>query len=297
MLHGLSAFPVTPVSEQGILNSEALKQLTERMITAGVHSIGLLGSTGAYMYLNERTRRQAIEVAQTQNNGRVPLVVGISAMRTDDAVNYAKDAKAMGATAGLLSAVSYTPLTEDEVFVHFTTVARQSGLPLCIYDNPSTTHFTFSERLIFRLAQMPDIVGIKNPLPVCEIKEHLQRQRVNMPTGFEIGYSGDWGCADALIAGADTWYSVLAGTFPGICVELTNAAQTGDINKARDLNMRLQPLWDVFKKYSSLRVTYEMLDYFEIADAALPKPLLPLSLSDRESVIRVLENYSTDFLR
>lgn len=298
MLHGLSAFPITPVNAQGVLNSEALARLTERLITANVQSIGLLGSTGTYMYLSKEVRNQAIEVAQAQNNGRLPFVVGISAMRTDDAVNYAKTAKALGVSAGLLSAVSYTPLTDDEVFEHFTTVAAQSGLPLCIYDNPSTTHFTFSPELVARLAQVPGIIGIKNPSHANgNLQAHLQGQRATVPAEFAIGYSGDWICADALIAGADTWYSVLAGSFPQICGAITKAAQSGDIAKAKALNEQLEPIWTIFKKYSSLRVTYEMLNHFEIVEAELPKPLLALKAEDREVVIRVLQSYPDGFFQ
>ncbi|MBB6260035.1 4-hydroxy-tetrahydrodipicolinate synthase [Paenochrobactrum gallinarii] len=298
MLRGLSAFPITPVNAKGVLECEMLAYLTERLITANVQSVGLLGSTGTYMYLNKEVRNQAIEVAQAQNNGRVPFVVGISAMRTDDAVNYAKTARALGVSAGLLSAVSYTPLTDDEVFEHFTAVATQSGLPICIYDNPSTTHFKFSPELVARLAQVPGIIGIKNPPQTnADLQNHLQEQRVAVTAEFAIGYSGDWVCADALIAGANTWYSVLGGSFPQICVAITKAAQSGDIADAKALNEQLEPIWTIFKKYSSLRVTYEMLNHFEVVDVELPKPLLALKAEDREAVIRVLQTYPDGFFQ
>lgn len=298
MLRGLSAFPITPVNAKGVLECEMLGYLTERLITANVQSVGLLGSTGTYMYLSKEVRNQAIEVAQAQNNGRVPFVVGISAMRTDDAVNYAKTARALGVSAGLLSAVSYTPLTDDEVFEHFTAVASQSGLPICIYDNPSTAHFKFSPELVARLAQVPGIIGIKNPPQTnADLQNHLQEQRVAVTAEFAIGYSGDWVCADALIAGANTWYSVLGGSFPQICVAITKAAQSGDIADAKALNEQLEPIWTIFKKYSSLRVTYEMLNHFEVVDVELPKPLLALKAEDREAVIRVLQTYPDGFFQ
>src|SRR3954467_6370404 len=85
--------------------------------------------------------------------------------RTDEAVRLAQDAKAIRADAGLLAPVSYTPLTDGEVFEHFATVARESRLPLCIYDNPSTTHFKFSPTLVGRLSQLPGIIAVKCPAP------------------------------------------------------------------------------------------------------------------------------------
>ncbi|SJM34684.1 hypothetical protein BQ8482_490023 [Mesorhizobium delmotii] len=126
-LSGLSAFPITPTDSDGVVDVLALRKLIARLCAAKVDSIGLLGSTGTYMYLSRAERRRAICEALDETRGRVPLVVGVGALRTDEAVHYASDAKALGAAAGLLAAVSYTPLTDDEVFEHFSTVARESA--------------------------------------------------------------------------------------------------------------------------------------------------------------------------
>jgi 4-hydroxy-tetrahydrodipicolinate synthase len=74
----------------------------------------LLGSTGTYAYLTRSERRRALDTALDEVSGRTPILVGVGALRTDEAVRLAQDANAAGATAGLLAAVSYTPLTEDE---------------------------------------------------------------------------------------------------------------------------------------------------------------------------------------
>ncbi|CDI12071.1 dihydrodipicolinate synthase family protein [Agrobacterium pusense] len=150
-LSGLSAFPITPSDLNGRVDTAALKRLVARLCIAGVDSIGLLGSTGTYMYLCREERRRALDAAIQEANG-VPVVAGVGALRTDEAVRLAQDAKAAGAAAGLLAAVSYAPLTEDEVFEHFSTVTRKSGLLIVIYDNPGTTHFRFTAALVERMA-------------------------------------------------------------------------------------------------------------------------------------------------
>src|SRR5215218_2688469 len=144
ILEGLSAFPITPSNATGHVDVAALRKLVARLCAARVNSIGLLGSTGTYAYLSRSERRRALEAALDAVSGQVPVLVGVGALRTDEAVRLAQDAKAAGAHAGLLAPVSYTPLTDDEVFEHFAMVARESRLPLCIYDNPGTTHFRFS---------------------------------------------------------------------------------------------------------------------------------------------------------
>jgi len=280
VLTGLSAFPITPANEYGEVCIENLCSLIERMIVAGVDSIGLLGSTGTYMYLNYAERKKAIEAAHQQIKGRVPLIVGVSALRTDDAVKLAQDAKSLGATVGLLAPVSYTSLTQDEVFEHYASVARDSHLPICIYDNPGTTHFNFSDALITRLSRVTGIVGIKNALPAdSNVEQHILKQRASVPPEFSCGYSGDWKCSEALLKGADVWYSVLGGVFPELCVSLTRASERKDTELAHKLNGILQPVWSLFQRHGSLRVVYEMLNQLSLSDAVLPRPLLPLNTS------------------
>lgn len=286
---GLCAFPITPADETGHVDCEALRRLVRRLVSAKVDSIGLLGSTGVYMYLSRKERRRALEATLDETGGGTPIVVGIGALRTDEAVELAKDAKAIGAAAGLLSAASYTPLTQDEVFEHFSTVAEQSGLPIVIYDNPGTTHFTFTSELVGRLTKLPGIVAIKNPgWKPDDVARLLSGQRAIVRPDFSIGCSGDWVAADTMIAGADTWYSVLGGLFPETCLAIVRAAQRGDAIGARRLDSELAPLWDLFRQHSSLRVVYALADLLDLCHAEPPRPILPAPPAIRDRIAAVL---------
>ena len=92
LLRGLSAFPITPHSAAGVVNTDELQALVKRLTNAGVHSVGLLGSTGSYAYLSREERRRAIE-ASAPIVGSTPLLVGIGALRTADVVLLAQDAQ------------------------------------------------------------------------------------------------------------------------------------------------------------------------------------------------------------
>ena len=289
-LSGLSAFPITPSDSDGGVDVLALRKLIARLCAAKVDSIGLLGSTGTYMYLSRAERRRAICEALDETRGRVPLVVGVGALRTDEAVHYASDAKALGAAAGLLAAVSYTPLTDDEVFEHFSTVARESGLPIVIYDNPANTNFRFTPALIERLGQLPEILAIKNSADRGDaIKGQLAHQKKIVPKGFSIGYSGDWNATEALIAGADTWYSVLGGILPDPCLRMVRAAQHGDHTEAHRIDATLAPVWELFKTFSSLRVVYAIAELLKICSAEPPRPIKPLSAAAKGQLAGVLD--------
>ncbi|MHC1943502.1 dihydrodipicolinate synthase family protein [Bradyrhizobium sp. UFLA06-06] len=294
-LKGLSAFPITPSNRDGRVDVGALRALLDPLIAAKVDSVGLLGSTGSYPYFSRDERRRAVQAATALADGNTPILVGIGALRTDDAVRLAQDARDAGATAGLLAAVSYTPLTDDEVFEHFQTVARESGLPICVYDNPGTTHFQFTPALIGRLGRVDGIVAVKSPaLDASTVAGHLRELRAVVPDGVALGYSADWNCTEALLAGADTWYSVVAGIFPKVCVDIVRAATSGDAARARELNASLRPIWDLFRTYSSLRVVYALANLRGVCAAEPPRPILPLPADAQRRVKETLAAIEID---
>lgn len=278
MFEGLSAFPPTPTDETGKVDTVSVARLAERLAAEKVDSIGLLGSTGGYAFLTREERRRAVEAAANAVGNRVPLLVGVGAMRTDEAQALARDAAGCGASALLLAPVSYTPLAEEEVYQHFAAVAGATNLPLVIYNNPTTTRFTFSGDLIERLSQLPTIVSVKMPLPANGgFVEEIASLRSRLPAAFAVGYSGDWGAREALLAGADTWYSVVAGLLPKPALALTRAAQKGNAVEAARIDKGFEPLWQLFQAHGSFRVMYAVGAILGLFEAAPPRPVLPIS--------------------
>ncbi|OWK25359.1 hypothetical protein AJ87_11125 [Rhizobium yanglingense] len=79
-----------------------------------------------------------------------------------------------------------------------------------------------------------------------------------------------------MVCGADTWYSVLAGIMPDVCLEIVRAAQTGGIAEARRLGAALSQIWHLFKQFSSIRSVFALADLLGICQAEPPRPILPL---------------------
>ena len=286
---GLSAFPITPADAAGRVDVPALRRLLVRLAAAGVDSVGLLGSTGSYPYLTRSERRRAVDAALEELGGRVPLLVGVGALRTDEAVALAQDARDAGADAGLLAPVSYTPLLDEEVAAHVAAVAA-TGLALCIYNNPGTTHFTFSPALTARLSRVPGIAAVKNPAPeAAHVATDIAGLRAACAPGFRVGYAIDARATEAMLAGADAWYSVAAGLFPAPCAAIARAVRAGDAGDARRLNATLQPLWDLFTQHTSLRVMFAAAAHLGLCDAAPPLPVQPLGPQARQQVGAVIE--------
>lgn len=294
LFHGLSAFPLTPADAAGQVQTEALGRLLERIREAGADSVGLLGSTGAYPYLSRPERRRAVEAAVACLGGRTPLVVGVGALRTDEAQELARDAEEAGAAGLLLAPMSYQPLTDGEVHQHVLAVAGATGLPLCLYNNPTTTRFTFSPGLIAELAQVPGVAAVKMPLPADgDYAGELGRLRAVTPDGFAIGHSGDWGAADALLAGSDTWFSVVAGLLPGPALRLARAAQARDAEEARRIDDAFQPLWSLFRQWGSFRVMYALADALGLGRWEPPRPVLPVGPEVRARLHEALDRLAT----
>ena len=291
---GLSAFPITPATPEGRVIAADLRGVLQRIAQGGADSVGLLGSTGTYMFLDRDERQRAVAIA-VETLASTPVIVGVGALRTDEAQRLAKDAAAEGAAGLLLAPVSYTPLTEEEVFRHFAAVAEATDTPIVIYNNPSTTNFTFKPALVARLAdEIPSVAAIKLPLPKGDLAADLKAYREAAPR-LAIGYSGDWGCKDGLLAGADAWFSVAGGMFTERAAALTAAALRGDRVEADRLDAEFTPLWEVFKLAGGMRAMYAAANHLGLTAAQPPLPVLPLEGELRAKLIGAVAGLQSAF--
>lgn len=284
MFRGLSAFPLTPMNETGVKEKEFVN-LIQRLVATGVDSIGALGSTGNYAYLSraERFRVLQLAVGSAEN---IPVMTSISAIRTIDVLRVAEDAQKAGASAVLLAPVSYQALTNEEVYSLYEQVTSSLSIPLCIYDNPGTTHFHFSDELYGRIAELPYVRSIKIPGVPSErgaANARISKLRGLIPEHVTIGISGDPLASTGLNAGCEAWYSVLGGLFPKTCLRMTRLALDGYADEADQLSALFEPIWSLFRQYGSLRVVSAAAEIHGlISSPSLPLPLLPLNQSVRE---------------
>ncbi|UIL50732.1 MULTISPECIES: dihydrodipicolinate synthase family protein [Pantoea] len=291
MFSGLSAFPLTPFTADKP-DEAAFLRLLQRLTEAKVDSLGVLGSTGSYAYLTRAQRRRITELAVAHSEA-IPVMVSIGAVSTTEVLQLAEDAQQAGAAALLLPPLGYQALREEEVFTLYQTVARHVSVPICVYDNPGTTHFAFSDALLGRIAALPGIASIKIPGVPADLqaaRERIAQLRSRLPERVSIGVSGDAFAATGLLAGCDGWYSVCGGLFPGIAQAMTAAAKAGDDQRVSALDAQLQPLWALFRQHGgSLRVISAAAGLLGLTERdCLPRPLLPLSDADCQQIAAVL---------
>lgn len=291
LVSGLSAFPLTPIRD-GRVDEAAVVRIVERLATAGVDSIGTLGSTGSYAYL---TREERARVAQltVEHSGGVPVIAGIGALRTEHVLALAEDAQSAGAAGVLLAPMSYQALTPDDVYGLYEDVTAQLSVPLVVYDNPGTTHVTFTDDLYAAIASLPHVESFKIPgvpADAAEARARIAHLEDLLPAAVGIGVSGDALGATGLLAGCDAWYSVIAGTLPEAAVAITRAAQAGDADEAQSRSAALQPVWDLFAAHGSLRVVASIAEQLGLASRpSLPRPLRGLTDDQHAEVAVALD--------
>lgn len=161
-LFGVFPYLVSPVDEDGRVKDEVLTRLVLHLIGAGVHGLTPLGSTGEFAYLSWAQRRRVVEVTLDAAAGRVPVVAGVAATTTAEAVRQAKTFERMGC-AGLLAILEvYFPVPDDAVHAYFSAIAKAVSCPIVLYTNPQFQRSDLSLPVIERLAELPNIRYLKD---------------------------------------------------------------------------------------------------------------------------------------
>src|ERR1700754_2273059 len=160
--HGVFPYLVSPIDSAGRIKTDVLGKLSDDLIKAGVHGLTPLGSTGEFAYLNATQRTAVVKATIEAANKRVPVVAGVAATATDDAVAQAKAYQRLGADGILAILESYFTLKDAQVEAYFRAIADAVDIPVVLYTNPQFQRSDLSLDVIARLAGHPRIRYIKD---------------------------------------------------------------------------------------------------------------------------------------
>ena len=160
--HGVFPYLVSPIGPDGRVLEAELRRLVEHLIASGVHGLTPLGSTGEFAYLDWTQRRRIVEIVVETTCGRVPVIAGVAATTTADAVRQAREFASIGVDGILALLEAYFPVSEAGVVGYFTALADATDRPMVLYTNPSFQRSDLSLPAIEKLSHHPRIVGIKD---------------------------------------------------------------------------------------------------------------------------------------
>ena len=276
MLKGSLVAIVSPMHEDGTLDLDAFRRLVDWHIAEGTDGIVVVGTTGEAPTVDFDEHTLLIRSAVEHAAGRVPIIAGTGANSTREAIELQAYAKRCGADMALSVVPYYNKPTQEGLYRHFRAIAEAVDLPMIVYNVPGRTVCDMQNDTALRLAQVPNIVGIKDATGNIERGSDLVRRA---PKGFAI-YSGDDATALALmLLGGDGVISVTANAAPRLMAEMCDAALAGDVVRARNANQRLLGLHrHLFVEANPIPVKWVLQQMGRIP-GGIRLPLTPLSSS------------------
>jgi len=237
-LSGIIPPMVTPLRDNDTLDVAGLEKLIERILAGGVHGLFILGTTGEGPSLSYRLRGELIERVCRQVNHRVPVLVGITDTAFVESVNVAKVAANFGADAVVLAPPYYMPEGQPELQEYLDHLVPQLPLPLYIYNMPALTKVSFELDTVRRAMDNPRIIGLKDSsgnMTFFHQAVGLLKHRPDWP----VLMGPEEMLIDAVLAGGHGGVSGGANLFPKVYVKLVEAAQAGDLARARELHAHI----------------------------------------------------------
>jgi 4-hydroxy-tetrahydrodipicolinate synthase len=281
MIVGSLVALVTPMLEDGRLDIVRFKALIDWHIAEGTDGIVVVGTTGESPTVNFAEHKELIHVAVGHVGGRVPVIAGTGANSTAEAIELTESAKHAGAAACLSVVPYYNKPTQEGLYRHFRTIAEAVDIPIVLYNVPGRTAADLGNDTVLRLAQVPNIVGLKDATANIERGVDLIKRA---PKEFAV-YSGDDATALALILlGGRGVISVTANVAPRLMHEMCAAALAGDVQRARDINLKLASLHrDLFIEANPIPVKWAVRELGHI-ERGIRLPLTELAPQHHERV-------------
>ena len=274
MFHGSMVALVTPMHLDGALDTAALRRFVDFQIDNGTTALIAVGTTGESPTLDMQEHCEVIRLTVEAARGRVPVIAGTGSNSTTEAIELTQCALEAGAQACLLVAPYYNKPTQEGLYLHYRAIAEAVPIPQILYNVPGRTACDILPATVVRLAQIRNIVGLK------EATGNLERARELLdlcPKDFEL-YSGDDATAmEFMLLGGRGVISVTTNVAPRAMQELCAAALDGDARTAGAINDKLMGLHkNLFVEANPIPVKW-VLEQMGLIEGGIRLPLTRLS--------------------
>ncbi len=287
MFKGSMVAIVTPF-KKGKVDEKALEKLIEWHIKEGTHAIVPCGTTGEASTLDYEEHYKVIEITVKVVNKRIPVIAGTGSNSTEEAIMITKKAEQLGADGVLSVTPYYNKPTQEGLYRHFKEIADKTGLPLILYNVPGRTSLNMLPQTVARLAEHKRIIGIKEASGDMKQVSDLIRLCGNE---FIVLSGDDFTNLPLLALGGKGFISVTANICPKDVSDLFNYWEKGDINRAREIHYKLEPLNKaMFIETNPIPVKTALAMMGKIREE-FRLPLCEMSKENKEKLEQVLRSY------
>jgi len=317
---GIYTALITPF-KNGKVDERAFGDFVEWQIAEGVHGLVPCGTTGESPTLSHAEHNRVIDLCVEVARGRVPVMAGTGSNSTDEAIMTTRHAKKAGAAAALVVAPYYNKPTQEGLYQHFKAIADAVKIPIIIYNVPGRTIVNISDDTLARLAELPNMVGLKDATGDLA-RPYMLRAKLNIsspwkgedqdggrsprakslkptptPTlplpggGSFVMLSGEDQTAVAFnIAGGQGCISVSSNIMPKACAEVQNACLAGDYAKAVKLHEKLVPLHEIMFCETSPAPVKFAASLMGKCSPELRLPMIQPNADNKKHIKQVLKN-------
>ncbi len=286
MLKGSLVAIVTPMLEDGSLDLPRLRALVDWHVREGTDGIVVVGTTGESPTVDVEEHCELIRVVVEHAKKRIPVIAGTGANSTTEAIELTRYAKKTGADYCLSVVPYYNKPTQEGLYLHFKSIAESVDIPQILYNVPGRTACDLQNQTVLRLAQVHNIVGIKDATGSIERSSDLARQ---VPQNFAVYDGNDASALALMVLGGQGVISVTANVAPKLMHEMCVAAFKGDVATARSINNKLFDLHkNLFIEANPIPVKWAVAQMGLIA-SGIRLPLTPLSPAHHETVRNAMQ--------
>jgi 4-hydroxy-tetrahydrodipicolinate synthase len=271
-LHGVFPYLVTPIDASGRIKTDVLGTLCDDLIKAGVHGLTPLGSTGEFAYLNNEQRTAVVQTTIEAAQKRVPVIAGVAATATADAVAQAKNYQRLGADGILAILESYFPLKDAQVEAYFRAIADAVDIPVVLYTNPQFQRSDLSLDTIAKLSTHPRIGYIKD----ASTNTGRLLSIMNRCPDMKVFSASAHIPAAVMLIGGVGWMAGPACVVPRQSVRLYDLCRAGRWDEAMTLQRRLWGINEAFARFNLAACIKAGLQTqgYDVGDPVPPQPAL-----------------------
>jgi 4-hydroxy-tetrahydrodipicolinate synthase len=283
---GIIAAMVTPLTEDQKIHKEAITRLLNYLIDSGVHGVFVISGAGEFASLTRNEKKDLLEAVVDGVNGKIPVYAGTGAVTTREAVHLTEMAEKIGADAiSVIAPYAISP-SQDELYDHYTEIAKNTNLPVILYNHPKRTGVGLSADLVLRLAKVDNIVGIKDSSGDLALTMEYIRQT---DEGFSVLAGIDTLIFPSLVCGAKGSISSTANVAPALVVKIYESFMNGNYEAARQAQYELIPLRRAFALGTFPAVLKEALTMINLPVGPPIRSVKGLNQENRRKLKQVLE--------